>query len=111
MPTRVLKELSRRRVFRGAGTYVVVAWLVLRVVDLATDPTDPARRLALMWAIGLFPLAVLFSWVFQVTPAAIEREDHGAPHPQKSPFGRALDIGVVAGLVVVVLGEILRRVL
>jgi hypothetical protein len=111
VPTRVLRELSRRRVFRGAGTYVVVAWLALRFVDAVTDPTDPARRLALMWAIGLFPLAVLFSWVFQVTPAAIEREDHGAPHPPKSRFGHALDVGVAAGVVVVVLGEILRRAL
>ncbi len=33
-----IKELRRRHVFRGAGIYIVSAWLVLQVADVILDP-------------------------------------------------------------------------
>jgi len=74
MPKRMITELSRRRVFRGAGTYVIGAWLVLQMINASADPEDPIRRLALLMTIGLFPLAVVFSWVFKEIGRASCRE-------------------------------------
>ena len=110
MSFRLVQEFSRRRVFRGAGTYVVVAWLALRLVDAVTQPDDPMRRLALLWAVGLFPLAALFSWVFRVTPGAVEREHVEAEPPPRTGSGRAIDMAVLASLTLVVIGEIARRI-
>jgi hypothetical protein len=108
MANSIIVELSRRRVFRGAAIYVIVAWLALRVVEVASDPGDSVRRLALLWAVGLFPLAVLFSWVFQVRPEGVEREDHGAAAPPRTPFGRALDLGAAGGVGLIALIEVAR---
>jgi hypothetical protein len=111
MAKALIGELSRRRVFRGAAYYVIVAWLALRVVDAVSAPFDPVRRLALLWAIGLFPLAVLFSWVFQVRPEGVEREAHGAVAPPRTPLGRALDMAGLAGVAVILIFEVVRRLL
>jgi hypothetical protein len=108
MAKALISELSRRRVFRGAAYYVIVAWLALRVVELASAPFDPIRRLALLWAIGLFPLAVLFSWVFQVQPGGVERELHGAAAPPRTPLGRGLDLGAFGGVAAIALVEAVR---
>jgi hypothetical protein len=32
------KKLRRRQVFRGAGVYIVSAWLVLQVANVTPDP-------------------------------------------------------------------------
>lgn len=109
MPLRMIKELSRRRVFRGGATYVIVAWVVLQFVNAQIDPADPLRRLALIWAVGLFPLAVLFSWVFQVVPGVVAREDHGEAHPPRTGLGRTLDIAAIAGLALIIVVEAGRR--
>src|SRR5262245_58694147 len=108
---RLWAEASRRRVFRGAGIYIILAWLLVQVVDVTAAPDDPLRRLAGTWAIGLFPLAVLFSWVFQVTPGHVDREHKGGEAPPVTPLGRAMDIATVAGVILVVLLEGGRYVL
>jgi len=110
MPKRLFRELSRRRVFRGGGTYVVVAWLVLQMIGAAAGPEDPIRRLAVLMAFGLFPLAVVFSWVFKVIPGVVEREDHGEAPPPSTRQGRVLDIAVAAGLALIAVIEITRVV-
>ncbi|MGD2133089.1 MAG: hypothetical protein PVI23_09875 [Maricaulaceae bacterium] len=109
MPVRFVRELSRRRVLRGAATYVIIAWLALQLVALATEPADPLRRLALYWSIGLFPLAVVFSWVFRVTPGELSAEHADTAHPQRTWHGRALDFGVLGGFAVIVIVEAVKR--
>jgi hypothetical protein len=111
MLTRLVSELSRRRVFRGAATYIIVAWIALRVVDAVTDPLDSIRRLAFLWAVGLFPLVVAFSWVFQVTPGEVHREHHGGAAPPRTGLGRVLDLAVFAAVALIVVVEIVRHLL
>jgi TolB-like protein/Tfp pilus assembly protein PilF len=71
-----VKELRRRRVFRVAGLYVVVIWLLMQVADIvfpAWGIPDAAIRV-LLWA-GLlgFPVALVFGWVFDISSAGIRR--------------------------------------
>jgi TolB-like protein/Tfp pilus assembly protein PilF len=72
----LLHELRRRRVFRVAGLYVVGAWLLMQAANIlfpAWDIPDAAIR-NLVWAVLLgFPLALVFGWVFQLTPEGIRR--------------------------------------
>jgi hypothetical protein len=101
-------EASRRRVFRGAALYIVVAWLVVQIISVNVAPGEPLRRLAVTWAVGLFPLAVIFSWVFQVRPGRVDQEHKDGAAPPVTPLGRAFDIAAVTGTAGVAVVEAIR---
>lgn len=67
-------ELKRRKVMRVAGTYAVVAWLVIQIAA-STFPSllIPAWALSLviMCVILGFPVAILLAWAFEMTPDGI----------------------------------------
>lgn len=72
----VFSELRRRRVFRVAGLYIVGAWVVLQVFDLAFASwglPDTALRFVWIAAFILFPLALVFGWRYDITPKGIVR--------------------------------------
>ena len=64
-----VRELRRRRVFRGAVLYVVGAWVVLQVADVIAEPAGlpPWTMTALLYiaAIG-FPVAVFLGWRYEI---------------------------------------------
>ncbi len=79
----VLAELRRRRVFRLAGLYVVVAWALLQVAvtvaPLIGLPEWAPKLVLLLLALG-FPLALALSWIFAWTPEhGLRREGDGEP--------------------------------
>ncbi len=70
-------ELKRRNVFKVAFLYGVAAWLTLQVADLLFDALElPASWLRLVLALLIlgFPFALIFSWVFEMTPEGLKRE-------------------------------------
>ena len=75
-----LAECRRRRVFRLAGLYVVGCWVVLQVVDLAFENwgiSDQAIRYIWVAAIVGFPVALFFSWRFDIVGGRIQRTADG----------------------------------
>ena len=72
-----IEELKRRNVVKVGVLYVVSGWLILQIADLLFDlmglPT-PWLRLVLALLILGFPLALIFSWVFEMTPDGLKRE-------------------------------------
>lgn len=72
----LLKELRRRKVFRLAALYIVGAWVVLQVADLAFESWDIASSaLRYVWlgaALG-FPVALVFAWRYDITTHGILR--------------------------------------
>jgi len=70
-------ELKRRNVFRVGVAYIVGAWLLAQVADLVLDvigaPDIVLRSLVVLLALGLVP-AVIFAWVFEMTPEGVKRE-------------------------------------
>lgn len=73
---RFIEELRRRRVFRISAIYIVAAWVVLQVADLAFESWGlPAENLRFVWiaAILIFPLAVLFAWRYDITDEGVVR--------------------------------------
>ena len=71
-------ELRRRNVVRMAGLYLVGAWLLTQVASTLLPmfgaPEWLPRSVVVLLAIGFVP-AVIFSWVFEITPEGIKREE------------------------------------
>ena len=99
-------ELKRRNVIRVAITYVVAAWVLTQVMEIATDafgaPEWVLKIFIVLIVLGFIP-AVIFSWVYELTPEGIKREtevDRDASIT--SHTAKRLDIAVIALLLVVV---------
>ena len=75
--TSLIAELKRRNVLRMAGLYLVAAWLVVQVgatlLPVFEAPPWVMKALVAVLAIG-FPLALVFSWVFELTPDGLKRD-------------------------------------
>jgi len=74
----LIKELSRRNVFRVGAAYAVTAWLLIQVAEtifplFGFDET-PARIVVVVLAIGFVP-ALVFAWAFEITPEGLKREE------------------------------------
>ena len=72
-----VKELQRRNVIRMALLYIVAAWLLLQVTDVLSSlmpvPEWTGSLVILLLTIG-FPLVLIFSWIYELTPEGLKRE-------------------------------------
>src|SRR3954467_8228170 len=78
---RFFTELKRRKVYRVAAGYAVLAWLLVQVATqvfpLFEIPTSSIRLIVVALVLG-FPVALFLSWAFDLTPGGIVRtEDLG----------------------------------
>ena len=73
----LVAELKRRNVFRVAAAYAVLSWLVLQVADVLLDalelPANYSKLIVVLLVLGFIP-AMVFSWVYELTPEGIKRE-------------------------------------
>ena len=73
----LLGELSRRNVNRVAIAYVIAAWVIIQVADLVLEnigaPDWVIQAIMLVVALG-FPVVLIFSWAYEVTPEGVKRE-------------------------------------
>ena len=72
----IFHELKRRRVYQTVGLYIVGAWVVLQVADLALESWGLSESsLQTVWVAALvcLPLALVFGWRYDVTTAGIVR--------------------------------------
>src|SRR5467141_3556077 len=95
-------ELKRRNVIRMAGLYLVGAWLVVQVAGTVLPmfgaPEWLPRTIVVLLTIGFVP-AVIFSWVFELTPQGLKREDDVAPEQSITPrTGRRMDRMIIVVL-------------
>ena len=96
-------ELKRRNVIRMAGLYLVGAWLVVQVAGTVLPmfgaPEWLPRTIVVLLAIGFVP-AVIFSWVFELTPEGLKRDEDVAPEHSITPqTGRRMDRMIIVVLV------------
>lgn len=87
---RFLAELRRRKVIQTAVLYAAFAWVSLQVAELLFDMLDVPRwglRLVFVLLLIGFPLALLLSWMHQLTPSGLQRESAAsdAPAPPGTP--------------------------
>jgi len=99
---RLLTELQRRKVFRVAAAYAVVAWVLIEVTDTVFPrlglPEWTVTFVIALMVLG-FPVALFLSWAYELTPEGIQRETNVNPEEATGPStGRPMDYLVVAGL-------------
>jgi len=96
----LVSEFRRRNVFRMAVLYVVAAWLIMQVAEvliaLANLPDWVGTATLWMLAVG-FPIALIFSWFYELTSEGISREKDVDPGESITHVtGRRLDFIVIS---------------
>lgn len=98
-------ELKRRNIFRVAGVYAVVGWILMQVVAVMTPALNLPDWVDSFFAVALiigFPIAVLLAWAFEMTPEGVKRTEHFADGGNVTDkTGRKLDYAILGGLVLV----------
>ena len=70
-------ELKRRNVYKVAVAYAVVAWLLIQAASILFPTFDAPAWVMKVFVIVIvlcFPVALVFSWAFEITPEGIKRE-------------------------------------
>jgi adenylate cyclase len=104
-----LQELRRRKVFRVAALYIIGAWVVLQVADLAFESWDiPSLALRYIWlgAILGFPVMLIFGWCYDITAQGIVRTPPADAGTHIDLSLRRSDHVILALLLVVAVGVI-----
>src|SRR5262245_55752028 len=114
-PSKFLAELKRRNVYRAAVAYGVVAWfltqLTTQVFPFFEIPNSAVRFVVIALAVG-FPIAMLLSWVYELTPEGVVRTEDLDPARAKSlqrATGRILDFIIIGVLLLVIAMLIVGR--
>ncbi len=106
-------ELKRRNVFRVAAAYAVVAWVFLQAADFLLElieaPPWVLQVFFLAATIG-FAAALIFAWVFELTPEGVRRESDIDRNESIAPqTGSKLDRVIIIFLALAVGGLLLER--
>ena len=111
------EELKRRKVFRVAASYAVVAFVIMQLVEIVFPifdfPQWTSQFVIIIVLLG-FPIAIVLSWIFDKTPEGFIKTDL----QQKEEVGGIVDnrpfyqqkrnifllLGVFAGLMIGLFG-------
>jgi hypothetical protein len=99
-------ELNRRNVVKVAVAYAIVGWLLIEVTStvfpLVQLPGWTATFVAMLILVG-FPIALILSWAYQLTPDGMERTK-SVPLSESitKVTGRKLDFVIIGVLAVAV---------
>lgn len=99
----IIRELKQRKVFRVAAVYAVLAWGILQVVDVISEPLSLPLWFStvtiLLLAIG-FPVALIFSWIFDFGPEGPTRTvtNASATTGDRGGFEVALLVVLIIGI-------------
>jgi TolB-like protein/Tfp pilus assembly protein PilF len=114
-PKNFFAELKRRNVYRAAVAYGVVAWflaqLTTQVFPFFEIPNSAVRFVVIALAAG-FPIAMLLSWVYELTPEGVVRTEDLDPVEARSVqrrSGRLLDFIIIGVLLLVIAMLIVGR--
>src|SRR6476469_2352173 len=81
-------ELKRRKVYRVAVGYAIVAWLLIQAASILFPtfeaPTWVMKVFVTAVILG-FPVALILAWAFEMTPGGIRRAEDVAPRESTAP--------------------------
>jgi TolB-like protein/tetratricopeptide (TPR) repeat protein len=75
-------ELKRRNVYKVAVAYAVVSWLLIQAASIffpAFDAPPWVMKIFIIVIIFGFPVALILSWAFEITPEGIKLESEIEP--------------------------------
>ncbi|MDH3942142.1 MAG: hypothetical protein OET46_14200, partial [Xanthomonadales bacterium] len=96
------QELKRRNVFRVGLAYVLGAWVLLQIIDFALEvigAPDWILQVFFLAALAGLAIALVVSWIYEVTPDGIKRESQIDRTRSIAPqTGRKLDRAIIVFL-------------
>ena len=107
----LFEELKRRNVIRVAIAYVIVAWLIAQITELALDsfaaPDWVMKTILFLLVIG-FPLTLILAWAYELTPEGIKLDKDVVRSDSVTHLtGRKLDFSIIALLAIALIVVIL----
>jgi TolB-like protein/Tfp pilus assembly protein PilF len=100
-------ELKRRNVYKVAVAYAVVAWLLIQAASIffpAFDAPPWVMKIFIIVIIFGFPVALIFSWAFEITPEGIKLESEIEPSKSIARWTGRKIVAVTIALAVVAAG-------
>jgi serine/threonine-protein kinase len=102
-----LAELKRRNVYKVAVAYAVVAWLLIQAASILLPAFDAPQwviKAFILVIIFGFPVALILSWAFEITPEGIKLESEISPNESmKRRTGRKI-VGITIVLAAIAAG-------
>jgi len=101
----LIRELRRREVFRAAGLYVGIAWILIEAASVflpAFEAPDWVMRAFIIVAIIGLPIVIVLAWIYDVTDHGIEVQGD-ATDTVVIPFGGRKGDFIVIGVLSVAL--------
>jgi len=97
------EELKRRNVIKASIAYLVVNWVLLQllstVLPIVEAPDWVIKTLTLLMLLG-FPIWVIISWVFEVTPDGLRRTSNAYKDQSITiKTNKRLNILIIIGLI------------
>ena len=103
-PKNFFGELKRRNVYKVAVAYAVVSWLLVQAASILF-PTFEAPPWVMKVFVAVlvlgFPIALIFSWAFEITSEGIKRESEVDPSKSIAPRTGRRIVGLTMVLAVV----------
>jgi len=97
----LIRELRRREVFRTAGLYVGVVWILIEGASVmlpAFDAPEWAMRALIIAAIIGLPVTAVLAWIFDVSDKGIEVQGDPTDTIVEPLGGRKMDFAVIGVL-------------
>ena len=77
-----LTELKRRNVYKVAIAYAIVAWLLIQAASILFPTFEAPAWVMKVFVSAIilgFPVALIFSWAYEITPEGIKRAEDVSP--------------------------------
>src|SRR3981081_4597486 len=106
-------ELKRRIVYKFAGAYAIVGWLLVQVATQVFPfleiPNWVVRLVIAIVVIG-FPIALVIAWAFELTPEGLKRTEDvdfaaSARRPRRHAWIFIVLVGAALSIAVFLLGR------
>ena len=105
------QELKRRRVNHVIVVYATAAFVIIELINNVTEPLhlpDWTPTLVIIILLVGFPLAIIFSWIFDVTPEGIEKtkpsrevpKDERSVTPNSWRIATYVSVVIIIGLII-----------
>ena len=106
-------ELQRRNVYKVGAMYAVAGWLLVQVVTQVFPVfhvSEQVQQLIVLVIVAGFPVALVLSWVYELTPQGIVKTDEVAPDASISRLtGQKLNRAIIGVLSLAVLMLLARQ--
>jgi adenylate cyclase len=100
-------ELKRRNVYKVAVAYAVVGWLVIQVTATIVPalhlPDGLTTAVVVLVLVG-FPIALVISWAFEMTPEGMKRTENVPPDEVIPQWSKKKFAALVIGIAVIAAG-------